>query len=204
MIRYLPGVIAMAVIVAASNILVQYQLGNYLTWGALSYPFAFLVTDVTNRIYGPSAARRVVLVGFVTGVACSFIAAGLSLTTLRIAIGSGSAFLVAQMLDVSIFDRLRHARAWWTAPFVSSLIGSTVDTIIFFSIAFSMQLAFINPADDVAWANEIIPLLGTGPDAPLWMSLAVADWMVKTVLAMLALVPFRILVRKILGRTPVF
>ncbi|MDO5657572.1 MAG: queuosine precursor transporter [Paracoccus sp. (in: a-proteobacteria)] len=204
MIRYLPGVIAMAVIVAASNILVQFHLGAYLTWGAISYPFAFLVTDVTNRIYGPDAARRVVLAGFVTGVACSLIAAGMSLTTLRIAIASGSAFLVAQLLDVAIFDRLRHAGAWWKAPFISSAIGSTIDTAIFFSVAFSTQLAFINPADDVAWANEAIPLLGMGPEAPLWMSLATADWMLKTLLAMLALVPFRFVVRKMLGRAPAF
>ncbi|MDO5603870.1 MAG: queuosine precursor transporter [Paracoccus sp. (in: a-proteobacteria)] len=204
MSRFLPGVIAMAIIVVASNILVQYQLGNWLTWGALTYPFAFLVTDVMNRVYGPAAARRVVFAGFVTGVICSLIAAGFDKTTLRIAMGSGTAFLLAQMLDIGIFDRLRHAGRWWTAPLISTLIGSAVDTALFFSIAFSTQLAFINPADDVSWANEALPLLGVGPMVPLWVSLGVADWMVKMLLALLALVPFRIIVRNMLRGRPVF
>lgn len=204
MTRFLPGVIAMAIIVVASNILVQYHLGAYLTWGAITYPFAFLVTDVMNRVYGPGPARRVVLVGFVIGVACSMIAAGLEKTTLRIAIASGTAFLLAQMLDIGVFDRLRHAGGWWKAPLVSSFLGSALDTALFFSIAFAAQFSFIDRADDVAWANEMVPLLGFGPDAPVWASLASADWMMKMMLALLALVPFRIIVRNILRQRPVF
>ncbi|AUH33330.1 queuosine precursor transporter [Paracoccus tegillarcae] len=200
MIRYLPGTLAMAVIVAASNILVQYQLGNWLTYGALSYPIAFLVTDVMNRVYGPAAARRVVLSGFVIGVVCSLIAAGLNVTTLRIAIASGTAFLVAQLLDVAVFDSLRGG-AWWRAPLASTLVGSLVDTSLFFSIAFSSGLSFIDPADNVGWANEVLPLLGMGPAVPLWVSLAFADWLVKLTLALLALVPFRIIINNLLSKT---
>lgn len=194
----------MAIIVVASNILVQYHLGAYLTWGAITYPFAFLVTDVMNRVYGPGPARRVVLVGFVIGVACSMIAAGLDKTTLRIAIASGTAFLLAQMLDIGVFDRLRHVGGWWKAPLVSSFLGSALDTALFFSIAFAAQFSFIDRADDVAWANEMVPLLGFGPEAPVWASLASADWMMKMMLALLALVPFRIIVRNILRQRPVF
>ena len=196
------GILAMAGIVLASNILVQFLLGNFLTWGALTYPLAFLVNDVMNRVYGPAAARRVVWAGFAVGVAASLVGTQIigeygPLVTLRIAIGSGTAFLVAQMLDVAIFDRLREG-AWWRAPLASTLIGSTLDTALFFSIAFSAQLAWIEPGNDVSWANEAIPLLGWGPVAPLWMSLALADWGVKLALALLALAPFRIIVRKIL------
>lgn len=201
MTRLLPGVIAMAAIVVASNILVQFLFGNWLTWGAFTYPLAFLVTDVMNRVYGVTAARKVVLVGFVTGVVCSFIGTQIMgefgpLVTLRIAMGSGLAFLTAQLLDVAIFDRLREGR-WWRAPVVSTLIGSSVDTAIFFTIAFSGTLTFLEPANDVSWAGEVLPLLGAGPMAPLWVSLAVADWMVKLALALLALVPFRVLVTKL-------
>ena len=186
----LPGILAMAAIVVASNIGVQFLLGPWLTWGALTYPLAFLVNDLTNRLYGPTAARKVVWAGFATGVACSLIAAGFDATTLRIAIGSGLAFLTAQLLDVAIFDRLRD-RTWWKAPLASTLVGSTVDTALFFTIAFSASLAFINPADDVSWATEVLPMLGFGPEVPLWVSLAVADWGVKLALALLALAPFR-------------
>ena len=201
MTRLLPGVIAMAAIVVASNILVQFLFRNWLTWGAFTYPLAFLVTDVMNRVYGVTAARKVVLVGFVTGVICSFIGTQIMgefgpLVTLRIAMGSGLAFLTAQLLDVAIFDRLREGR-WWRAPVVSTLIGSSVDTAIFFTIAFSGTLTFLEPANDVSWAGEVLPLLGAGPMAPLWVSLAVADWMVKLALALLALVPFRVLVTKL-------
>lgn len=201
MTRLLPGVIAMAAIVVASNILVQFLFGNWLTWGAFTYPLAFLVTDVMNRVYGVSAARKVVFAGFVTGVICSFIGTQIigefgPLVTLRIAMGSGLAFLTAQLLDVAIFDRLREGR-WWRAPVVSTLIGSSVDTAIFFTIAFSGALTFLEPANDVSWAGEVLPLLGAGPMAPLWVSLAVADWMVKLALALLALVPFRVLVTKL-------
>lgn len=196
MTRYLPGIIAMAAIVVASNILVQFVIGDWLTWGAFTYPFAFLVTDVMNRVYGLTAARRVVLTGFAIGVACSLIAAGMDKTTLRIAIGSGTAFLIAQLLDVKLFDMLRKGR-WWVAPLVSSLIGSATDTALFFSIAFSDAL----PADaNTGWANEQISLLGYGPDTALWVSLATADWLVKFGLALLALVPFRLVVRNLLRK----
>lgn len=201
MTRLLPGVIAMAAVVVASNILVQFLLGNWLTWGAFTYPIAFLVTDVMNRVYGAGPARKIVLSGFVVGVACSFIGTQIMgefgpLVTLRIAIGSGTAFLVAQLLDVAIFDRLRAGK-WWRAPVVSTLIGSSVDTALFFTIAFSGALTFLEPANDVSWAGEVLPLLGMGFMAPLWVSLAVADWLVKLSLALVALLPFRIIVTKL-------
>ncbi len=180
------GALAMTACVVASNILVQRLLGDWLTWGALSYPAAFLITDLTNRTLGARAARRVVLAGFAAGAACSLVAAGYGATTLRIAAGSGLAFLAAQMLDVAVFDRLR-AGAWWRAPLASSVVGSAVDTAIFFTLAFSAALP-----GDVAWANEGAPLLGAGPVAPLWVSLAVADFGVKLGLAALALAPFRV------------
>ncbi len=202
---YLPGILAMAAIVVASNILVQFLFGNWLTWGAFTYPLAFLVNDVMNRVYGPQAARRVVWVGFAVGVACSLIGTQIMgefgpLVTLRIALGSGIAFLTAQLVDVAIFDRLRddkHGGAWWRAPLASTLVGSTLDTALFFSIAFSATLSVLEPANDVSWAGEILPLLGFGPEMPLWVSLALADWGVKLALALLALVPFRLAVRKL-------
>jgi uncharacterized integral membrane protein (TIGR00697 family) len=192
----MPGVLAMAVIVIASNILVQFLVGNWLTWGAFTYPFAFLVTDLMNRFYGPRAARRVVFTGFVVGLLCSFVGAQIEgpfgpIVSLRVAIGSATAFLVGQLLDVAVFNRLR-AGSWWRAPFVSSVSGSILDTVIFFSIAFSASLAFIAPGVDVGWANEVVPLLGRGVPAPLWMSLALADFGVKLAIAVLALVPFRV------------
>lgn len=201
MTKLLPGVLAMAAIVVASNILVQFLFGQWLTWGAFTYPLAFLVTDVMNRVYGAPVARKVVFSGFIVGVICSLIGTQIMgefgpLVTLRIALGSGTAFLVAQLLDVSIFDRLRNGE-WWQAPVISSIIGSSVDTALFFFIAFSGALTTILPGD-VAWANEVLPVLGMGPEAPLWISLAIADWGVKLTLALLALVPFRILTRKIM------
>ncbi|MFS4581437.1 queuosine precursor transporter [Phaeobacter sp. C3_T13_0] len=195
---YIPGIFAMAAIVVASNILVQFLFGQWLTWGAFTYPIAFLVTDVTNRVYGTGPARKVVLVGFVVGVACSLIGTQIMgefgpLVTLRIAIASGLAFLTAQLLDVSIFTALRNGD-WWRAPLASTLVGATVDTALFFSIAFSGALIWLEPVNDVSWAGEMLPILGTGPVAPLWVSLAVADWGVKVALALLALVPFRMIV----------
>ena len=194
---HLPGIIAMALIVLASNILVQFLFGNWLTWGAFTYPLAFLVTDIMNRVYGQAAARRVVLVGFVIGLICSLIGTQIMgefgpIVTVRIAVGSATAFLVAQILDISIFAALRHG-VWWKAPLVSTLIGSTLDTALFFSIAFSGALSFVHPASDVAWAAEVLPLLGFGPVAPLWVSLAIADWAVKLSIAVLALIPFRLI-----------
>jgi queuosine precursor transporter len=193
------GIAAMAAIVVASNILVQFLFGQWLTWGAFTYPFAFLVTDLMNRLYGPERARRVVFAGFAVGVLCSLVGTQIHgefgpLVTLRIAIGSGLAFLTAQLLDVAIFDRLRDG-SWWRAPLVSSVLGSAVDTALFFTIAFSGALVPLFPGIDVAWANERLPLLGLGPVAPLWASLAVADYGVKLALALIALVPFRAVVR---------
>ncbi|MFV1601402.1 MULTISPECIES: queuosine precursor transporter [unclassified Phaeobacter] len=198
---YLPGILAMAAVVVASNILVQFLFGQWLTWGAFTYPIAFLVTDVTNRVYGTGPARKVVLAGFVVGVICSLIGTQIMgefgpLVTLRIAIASGLAFLTAQLLDVSIFAALRNG-AWWRAPLTSTLIGATVDTALFFSIAFSGALVWLEPGNDVSWAGEMLPILGTGPVAPLWVSLAVADWGVKVALALLALVPFRLIVARL-------
>ena len=199
--RLLPGILAMGAIVLASNILVQFLAGPWLTWGAFTYPLAFLVTDLTNRLYGAPAARKVVLAGFAAGLVCSAIGTQIMgeygpLVTMRVAIGSAIAFLTAQMVDVAIFDRLR-AGSWWRAPLVSSLIGSALDTALFFTIAFSAGLAWIEPGNDVAWANETLPLLGLGPAAPLWVSLAVADFGVKLALAVIALAPFRLFLRRI-------
>ncbi len=200
MTRLVPGILAMAAIVVASNILVQFLFGQWLTWGAFTYPLAFLVTDVMNRVYGAAVARRVVLAGFVTGAACSLIGTQIMgefgpLVTWRIALGSGLAFLTAQLLDVAVFDRMRTG-AWWRAPLVSTLVGSSVDTAIFFTVAFSAALSAIEPGNDVSWAGEMLPMLGVGPMVPLWVSLAVADWGVKLMLALLALVPFRIIVQR--------
>ena len=200
----LPGILAMAVIVTASNILVQHPLGAYLTWGALTYPFAFLVTDLTNRLAGPAAARRVVLAGFATGVVCSFIGTQVvgefgPLVTVRIAIGSGLAFLCAQILDVAVFNQLRQGN-WWKAPLVSTLISSSVDTAIFFTIAFSATLTVIEPGNDVSWAGAPTAILGLGPMAPFWVSLALADWLLKLVLAIVALLPFRLAVARAMAK----
>ncbi len=191
------GVIAMAAVVVASNILVQFLFGNWLTWGAFTYPIAFLVTDLMNRVYGPSQARKVIFAGFVVGVIASLIGTQVMLefgpaVTLRIALGSGTAFLIAQLTDVLVFDRLREG-SWWRAPLVSSVVGSSLDTALFFTIAFSAALVFIEPSNDVSWAGEILPILGFGPMAPLWVSLGIADFFVKMLLAMIALIPFRVL-----------
>lgn len=190
------GVIAMATIVVASNILVQFLLGDWLTWGAFTYPFAFLVTDLMNRRYGAAQARKVVLAGFVIGVACSLIGTQIMLefgpaVSLRIALGSGAAFLLAQMTDVFVFDKLR-AGNWWKAPLVSSFIGSSLDTVLFFSIAFAGAFVFLDPSQPNGWAREGMPMFGVGPEAPLWMSLALADFAVKMSLALVALGPYRL------------
>lgn len=199
----LPGILAMAAIVVASNILVQFLLlDGLLTWGAFTYPFAFLVTDLVNRLHGAAAARRIVFAGFGVGVLCSLVGTQVMLefgpaVTLRVAVGSAVAFLVAQLMDVAIFDRMR-AGAWWKAPLVSTLVGSTVDTILFFSIAFSASVTIFPEAANAAvtWAQEPAPFLTFGPEMPLWVTLAVADWMVKLTIAAIALIPFRL----ILGR----
>lgn len=201
--RILPGVIAMAAVVVASNILVQFLiLDGLLTWGAFTYPVAFLVTDLMNRFYGAAAARKVVLAGFVTGIICSLIGSQVMLefgpaVPLRIGVASGVAFLIAQMLDISVFDRLR-AGIWWKAPLASTIVGSIVDTALFFSIAFSGSISFGAEADSAtAWALDSMPFMTFGADQPLWVSLAVADWMVKFAVALIALVPFRMITGKL-------
>ncbi|MDX8346459.1 queuosine precursor transporter [Cognatiyoonia sp. IB215446] len=205
MTRILPGVLAMATIVVASNILVQFLiLDGLLTWGAFTYPLAFLVTDVMNRIYGPAAARKVVFAGLIVGIICSLIGSQIMLqgdgfeypaVALRIAIGSATAFLIAQLLDIVVFNRLREG-SWWKAPLGSTLVGSTVDTAIFFSIAFAAVFNGLSAsaAEEVMWAQDAAPFLTTGPMMPLWVTLAVADWGVKLSIALLALVPFRLIV----------
>lgn len=205
MTRILPGVIAMAAIVVASNILVQFLiLDGLLTWGAFTYPLAFLVTDIMNRVYGAQAARKVVFAGLVVGIVCSLIGSQIMLqgdgyefpaVALRVAVGSATAFAVAQMLDIAVFNRLRDG-SWWKAPLGSTLVGSTVDTVIFFSIAFSAVFNGLSAAaaDEVIWARDAVPFLNAGPLVPLWVSLAVADWGVKLTIALLALLPFRLIV----------
>lgn len=203
--RLLPGILAMTAIVVASNILVQFLLlDGLLTWGAFTYPFAFLVTDIMNRLHGPAAARRVVFAGLAAGIVCSLVGTQVMLefgpaVTLRVAVGSALAFHVAQLLDVAVFNRLR-AGAWWKAPFVSSLVSSTVDTVVFFTVAFSARLAVFGPTANAAveWAQVPAPFLTIGPEAPLWLSLGVADWAVKLAVALVALVPFRLVVGHLL------
>lgn len=191
----------MATVVVASNILVQHLFGNWLTWAAFTYPIAFLITDITNRTLGARQARQVVFTGFFVGAMCSLVASqivsseGEPLTTLRIAIGSGVAFLFAQLVDIKVFNRLRQT-SWWRAPLVSTFVGSFLDTALFFSIAFSALFVFVHPANTNDWALELTPLLGFGPTLPLWVSLAVADFGVKLLLALLALAPFRLLTAK--------
>ncbi len=162
----IPAVIAMAIVVTAANVLVQYPINDWLTWGAFTYPVSFLVTDLSNRRFGPSGARRVVLAGFVVALVLSAYFA-----TPRIAAASLTAYLVAQLMDVAIFDRLRSA-AWWRAPFISSLVASAVDTALFFSLAFA----------------------ATGLP---WVTWALGDYAVKVAMALLMLAPFRMLMQAI-------
>lgn len=126
-----PPILAMTVVVVASNWLVQFPINDVLTWGAISYPFSFLVTDLTTRLQGPERARRVVWIGFALAVLLS-----IWLATPRIALASGAAFLAGQLLDIQVFQRLR-AGSWWRAPLASSTLGSVVDTALFFSLAFA-------------------------------------------------------------------
>ncbi|MDC3169480.1 queuosine precursor transporter, partial [Paracoccaceae bacterium] len=190
------AVIVMAAVVVLSNVLVQFYLGAFLTYGAFTYPIAFLINDVVNKLEGPKRARQVILWGFVVGVFCSLIGSRIEgefgpLVTLRIAIGSGLAFLVAHLSDTYIFHFFRKLK-WWVPPLVSSTIGSALDTFIFFSVAFSLTFVFIEPQNDVAWANEVSPLLNFfSIDTPFWISMAMADFMVKIFLASLFLIPFR-------------
>jgi len=191
-----PFVAAMAVVVTASNILVQHPfdhlgLGELLTWGAFTYPFAFLVTDLTNRRYGPQAARKVVYAGFAVAVALS-----VWFASPRIAIASGSAFLIAQLIDVLVFDRLRR-RAWWQAPLISSVIGSVIDTVLFFSLAFAARFAFLDTALGLDDGSLGFPVAFLGGEVPLWVSLAVGDFCVKILLAVAMLAPYGALLRVI-------
>jgi len=158
----LAGVAAMAAIVAVSNYLVQFAINDWLTWAAFSYPVAFLVTDLTNRSMGPRAARLVIGAGFALAVVLS-----LWLADARIALASGTAFLIAQLLDVAVFNRLRSG-LWWRAPLVSSTIGSIVDTALFWSIAFA----------------------ATGLP---WITWALGDFAVKMAMTAFMLLPFRLL-----------
>ena len=153
----------MAVVVTASNVLVQYPINDWLTYGAFSYPVAFLVTDLTNRALGPRVARRVVYAGFAVAVAMSVYFA-----TPRIAAASGSAFLVAQLTDVYLFDRLRRSSTWWRPPLVSSATASALDTALFFGLAFA----------------------ATGLP---WVTWAMGDYAVKLLAAGVMLIPFRLL-----------
>ena len=158
----------MALVVALSNYLVQFPINYFdlkdlLTYGAFSYPIAFLITDLSNRRYGKNTAKKIVYLGFAFGVS--------NLISIRIATGSGVAFLIAQLIDVNIFDRLRK-KIWFVAPLVSSLIGSTIDTFLFFSISF----------------------YGTGIN---WITLSLGDLSVKVFVALVMLVPFRLLLDRI-------
>ena len=164
----------MGVVVLASNYLVQFPINYYgleelLTYGAFSYPIAFLITDLANRSFGKIVARKIVYIGFTIGILFTLVFSTnfTDLISIRIAIGSGTAFIIAQLLDVQIFDQLRK-RKWYIAPLTSSLIGSTVDTFLFFSISF----------------------YGTGIP---WTTLSLGDLTVKIFVALIMLVPFRML-----------
>jgi len=166
----------MGVVVLASNYLVQFPIKYYgleeiLTYGAFSYPIAFLITDLANRSFGKIVARKIVYIGFAIGISFTLLFSTnfADLISVRIAIGSGTAFLVAQLLDVQIFDKLRK-KEWFVAPLTSSLIGSTIDTFIFFSISF----------------------YGTGIP---WITLSLGDLSVKIFVALIMLVPFRLLLK---------
>jgi len=165
----------MGVVVLASNYLVQFPVKNFgleqiLTYGAFSYPIAFLITDLANRSYGKVIARKIVYFGFALGVLFTlFISKNFTdIISIRIAIGSGTAFVIAQLIDVQVFDKLRRKKNWFVAPLFSSLIGSTVDTFLFFSISF----------------------YGTGVP---WVTLSIGDLGVKIIVALVMLIPFRIL-----------
>lgn len=201
----LPGVAAMTVVVVASNILVLYpvqmtigalNLADLLTWGAFTYPAAFFVTDMTNRRYGPTIARLVVVAGFAVAVALS-----VYLSTPRIAIASGSAFLVGQLLDVTVFNRLRRS-SWWRAPLAASIFGSMLDTVLFFSLAFSASAGALGPND--AFAIESAPFLGLfAAEFPRWVSWAAGDFSVKMLAALAFLLPYRALLGVVGAWTPV-
>ena len=207
--RFAAAIAAMVVVVTASNILVQYpvdaQLGPFnlkdlLTWGAFTYPFAFLVTDLTNRHDGPVRARMVVVVGFIVALGLSF-----WLATPRIAIASATAFLVGQLLDISVFSRLRQSRNWIVPPLAGSLFGSALDTLIFFSIAFAPAFGFVDGLFGMEDGSLGFPApwLGIGAEVPLWTSLATGDFLVKFLAALLLLAPYRALMGKLMPLPPI-
>lgn len=194
-----PFMLAMAVIVVASNFLVQFpvqlnlgsfQLAEILTWGAFTYPVAFLITDLANRKFGPSNARLVVAAGFILAVVLS-----IWLATPRIAIASGTAFLVAQLLDVSIFDRLRNS-TWWRAPLISSLLGSALDTVLFFGLAFAPAFGMLDFGGEDGSLGFGVPFLSVGAEVPLWISLAAGDFIVKVLVGLAMLLPYGIVARR--------
>ena len=185
----LPSIFAMCVAVAASNYLVQFPfqhwgLQDILTWGAFTYPIAFLTNDLTNRRYGPAAARKVVYAGFAIAVIVS-----IWLATPRIAIASGSAFLMAQLMDIAVFDRLRR-QTWWRAPFAAAIAGSILDTLIFFSVAFAARFAWVDRMTGMPDSSLVDPVSLFGQTVPLWASLAFGDLMVKFVMGALMLIPY--------------
>ena len=185
----LPFVLAMAAIVAASNYLVQYPFAHFglkdvLTWGAFTYPVAFLVNDLSNRRLGPSAARTTVYAGFVLAVVLS-----VWLASPRIAIASGAAFLAAQLLDTQIFDRLR-TNAWWQPPLISTLAGSVLDTVLFFGLAFSARFAFLDALTGQEDGSLAFAVPFFGGETPLWVSLALGDFCVKLLVGLVMLAPY--------------
>jgi uncharacterized PurR-regulated membrane protein YhhQ (DUF165 family) len=206
--RFAMAVAAMIAVVTASNILVQFpveadlgpiHLGDILTWGAFTYPFAFLVSDLTNRYDGPGRARAVVLVGFAVALCLSAY-----LSTPRIAIASATAFLVGQLLDIAVFSRLRN-RFWLLPPLSASLLGSLIDTVIFFSIAFAPAFGAIDIWFGMADGSLGMgaPWLGVGAEVPLWLSLASGDFSVKFLAALLLLMPYRLLMNAVMPLRPV-
>ncbi|MEO0327030.1 MAG: queuosine precursor transporter [Pseudomonadota bacterium] len=185
----LPFILIMAAVVLASNILVQYPFPHFglqelLTWGAFTYPLAFLINDITNRKFGRAAAIKVVGFGFLIAVVLSIYFA-----TPRIAIASGSAFLVAQLIDVGVFDRLRE-KVWWMPPMVSTIIGSAVDTVLFFGLAFAPMFAGIDGLFGFEDGSLGFPAGIFGIAMPLWASLAIGDFLVKMLVGLFALIPY--------------
>lgn len=164
-------ILAMMAVVVASNVLVQYPLNDWLTWGAFTYPVAFLVTDLTNRAVGAPAARRVAWAGFAIAVLVS-----LGLAPWRIALASGTAFIVAQLLDISVFNQWRQ-QSWWKAPLIGSVIASVVDTAVFFSLAFA----------------------GTELN---WLTLAAGDLGIKWLMALVLLAPYRAMLPRLQAWVP--
>lgn len=169
--QFAGATLAMALVVLASNILVQFAINDWLTWGAFSYPVAFLVSDLVNRRFGPSPARRVAYLGFAVAIAASLL-----LAPARIALASGLAFIASQLLDISVFDRLRRG-TWWRAPLVATLFAAVLDSLVFWGIAFG------------------------GTDGP-WLTWALGDLGVKLAVGVLMLLPFRLLIGRAIAGAP--